>query len=232
MSDEKLMSLDESARRINQAKAENLMSWQRTTLPFVQWGIGLLAIIVFGSIIFAGTVILPNIVKGSDHAQEYAETANLALADSSSKIEVAKVSIMAYQSARQHDRASAALLTRELLRFSGFMIGAALCFVGALFIMGKFADNESSTAILEGQGYHASLASSSPGLFALFVGGALVSVGIFAHYRIEVVDPTIFRSSWAIRTNPPPIDKSALSEPGKRIVDEICKSDPENDICG
>jgi uncharacterized membrane protein YidH (DUF202 family) len=231
MSDEKLMSLDESARRINQAKAENLMSWQRTTLPFVQWGIGLLAIIVFGSIIFAGTVILPNIVKGSDHAQEYAETANLALADSSSKIEVAKVSIMAYQSARQHDRASAALLTRELLRFSGFMIGAALCFVGALFIMGKFADNESSTAILEGQGYHASLASSSPGLFALFVGGALVSVGIFAHYTVEVRDPYLLGAEGAFYQAGPPVKRDDLSEERKGDLDTICELDPENKTC-
>ncbi|WP_375208745.1 hypothetical protein [Hyphomonas jannaschiana] len=231
MSDEKLMSLDESARRINQAKAENLMSWQRTTLPFVQWGIGLLAIIVFGSIIFAGTVILPNIVKGSDHVQEYADTANSALKGSTSKLEVAKISIMAYQSARQHDRASAAILTRELLRFSGFMIGAALCFIGALFIIGKFADQESSTAILEGQGYHASLASASPGIFALVVGGALVSVGIFAHYKVELKDPFLLGGYDSLDLMTVPVEREALSDENKAAFDMVCKEDPENQIC-
>ena len=139
---------------------------------------------------------------------------------------------MAYQSARQHDRASAALLTRELLRFAGFLIGAALCFVGALFIMGKFADSESSTAIVEGQGYHASLASSSPGIFALVIGGGLVSVGIFAHYRIEVRDPFILEPSGVTLFNSPALNREKLSDRGMIDFDELCNLDPENAQCG
>ena len=232
MPDEKLMTLDESARRINQAKAENLMSWQRTTLPFVQWGIGLLAIIVFGSIIFAGTVILPNIVKGIGPRSGICCNGQ----SGAGRVKFEK---------RSRESVDHGVSVRATARpgecSPPYKRVAPLQWVhdrsGALFCWCAVHHGQVRRQRIQYRDHRRTRVSRlrwrAPHLVYshFFVGGALVSVGILAHYKVEVEDPFILDVSGVQYPSKPVVDKEDLSEKGARIVDSLCEFDSENASC-
>lgn len=183
-------SFDEAAAaRLNAVRAKSVEDWQKSTLPFVKWGIGILAVIVFLAVIFAGARVLESVENGSTHSQMFANRLSDAVGEDYPNVARLNSALRSYEAAREQDRAGAELLTRELLRFSSFLIGAALCFVGSIFVMGKFSDVTPTTAGGEHGSLKGNISTASPGLFALMVGAALVGIGVFAHYPVAAQKP-------------------------------------------
>jgi hypothetical protein len=224
-----------AAARIDTARARAVDDWQDKILPFVKWGTVALAVLVFASVLFGAWRILGGVQDGSKETGQYSSAVETALTSESFDANTATLGIIAYQAARQHDRAGAALLTRELLRFCGFLIGAALSFVGAIFIMGKFSDVQPTTATAENGTLKGSLVTSSPGIFALTTGAVLVGISIFAHYEIAVADPELHllvptgpaAASVPTVAPPPPPETAA----GKNNLVALCKEFPEDSGC-
>jgi len=207
-----------SAERLNTARAYSIEKWQSETLPFVRIGLSVLALIVFGTVISAGGFILTRTLSAAPDSSRFLSVLNSAYADTASQageaigsaspvsaeqfdLNQASMALLTYQSIRHHDRASASVFTRDLLRFSTFLIGAALSFVGALFVVGKFSD-VSSTALNGAWGAaNASLATASPGIFAIVAGAVLVGLALYAHYPIEVRDAE-FTTQGVTRSTP------------------------------
>ena len=208
---------------VNNVRAKNAESWQRYILPYVGGGLALLMIVVFGSVLFAGNKILNQV---SDHADNKVEVALVASLNAD-EFDAAKLqgALITYRSIRHHDRASASLLTRELLRFAAFMIGTALTFVGALFVIGKFADISPTTASGSLGNITASLTTASPGIFSIVAGACLVAVAIYAHYDIEVTDSAIKLSDSGITSS------GTLTSEQQADLAKLCDVAPENKLC-
>ena len=170
--------------RLHAAQARSIEDWQNKTLPFVQWGIGILAVIVFLAVMAAGWTVLKNVETGSTQSNMFAESLNMSVKRDTPNPNAAALALSAYQAAKEQDRAGVQLLTHELLRFSSFLVGAALCFVGSIFIMGKFSDLTPATATAESASLKATISTASPGLFALTAGAALVCVSVFTSHQV------------------------------------------------
>lgn len=212
-----------SRSRINDARAKNAENWQTYILPFVGGGLAVLMLIVFGSVLFAGNKILDQV---ADHSKNQAEVSIIAsLEDETFDAQKTQAALISYRSMRHHDRASASLLTRELLRFAAFMIGAALTFVGALFVIGKFADTTPIEASGAVGNISASLTTASPGIFAIVAGASLVAVAVYAHYDINVADSRLTFAENGVSS------QGTLTPDQEEDLKALCKVMEEHPLC-
>jgi len=215
----------------DESRQKTLSDWQNKTLPLVRWGVVILALTVFGATISASTFILPKIINGSDHVGTFSDNL-FPVSEQQTPVEFdmsrAQMALLAYRTGRRHDRANAALLTRELLRFGGFLIGSALTFVGALFTIGKFSDIQPTTLKVKGYKLESSLVTASPGLFAMAIGGGIILVAILAHYEIEVND-----EAFTITTPIPGYTSTTFTQPKKDELtcEQLCEMDEQGVEC-
>lgn len=87
----------------------------------------------------------------------------------------------------RHYSSSIIIKTRILTLNLSFLTGMILCFMGALFVLGKFSENN-STANITSAKITVSLASSSPGIILSFLGVCLIAISIFSKTELQVKD--------------------------------------------
>ncbi|HSR42274.1 MAG TPA: hypothetical protein VLL48_08885, partial [Longimicrobiales bacterium] len=92
---------------------------------------------------------------------------------------------------QRYHQAAASLMARVWARYLGFITGMILALVGAVFILGKLREGE-TTWEASGGGYSAGLRSSSPGLIMAVLGVVLMVVTIISHHEIETADSSVF----------------------------------------
>jgi len=186
---------DSAENREAAARADALEVWQENILPFAKWSIAGLAVTVFALLLAMAWAIHDSIHSGSDEVALFAQAHIAAVGNEDEAavkdVKASIVTLASYRTARRYDFASAAMMTRDSLRLAGFLVGAALCFIGALFVVGKFADASPSTASGSGGGFQASLTTASPGLVAMAFGLVLCVTAILSHYEVEIEDPPI-----------------------------------------
>ena len=213
--------------RLHAVQARAAEDWQDKILPFVKWGIGVLAVVVFAAVLAAGWRVLHNVENGSEQSGIFAKSLNAAVAENYPNVARLNAALTSFEAAREQDRAGAELLTRELLRFSSFLIGAALCFVGSIFVMGKFSEVSPIAANAENGALKASISTASPGLFAITVGACLVGVGVFAHYPVVAQRPSVHAPATAQGPAGPTQADSALVSGWKAQMNEVFGEKPK-----
>jgi hypothetical protein len=87
----------------------------------------------------------------------------------------------------RHYNSSIIIKTRILTLNLSFLTGMILCFMGAIFILGKFSENTSTASITSGN-FTGSLVSSSPGIILSALGVCLIAISIFSKTELEVRD--------------------------------------------
>lgn len=93
--------------------------------------------------------------------------------------------------ARRYHQANSAMLARVWTRYLGFLTGVILALTGAVFILGKLRE-ESSQLGVEGQGYKATLNTSSPGLMLALLGSILIAITLVVPFKIGTRDVPLY----------------------------------------
>ncbi|SDM55478.1 hypothetical protein [Maricaulis salignorans] len=178
------------------SSARSRDAWQRDILPFAKRGLIVLGATVVVGLVLAGWGMYSIITQGSAGTRELTDTyVQIATSDDQFDAVRAGSTLGAYQAARRHDFARASLLTRDTLRLAGFLIGAALTFVGSIFILAQIGDSTESNLGAAAGGYQLTLATSSPGLFTMTLGSLIIGFSLLIHTPIEVNDAGIEASS-------------------------------------
>lgn len=105
--------------------------------------------------------------------------------------------------ARRYDMASVTLMAHIWIRYMGFVTGMIMAVIGAVFILGKLRDQQSTQLGAEAKDIKLSLTSASPGLVLATLGATLMIVTVLAQQTTEVNDGSIYR----------PFAKSTSTEP-------------------
>lgn len=95
---------------------------------------------------------------------------------------------------RRHHQANTSLMSRIWIKYLGFVTGMILAIVGALFILGKFKEKDSSLHA-KSEAAEFSLSTASPGIFLAVLGTILMSITIFVNHEIEVNDGLIYMNN-------------------------------------
>lgn len=112
---------------------------------------------------------------------------------------------------RHYDEALV-IKTRVLTLNLAFLTGMILCFMGALFVLGKFSEDPTSITA-ENASAKASLVSSSPGIILSVLGICLIAISIFSKTSFHSKDVPVY-------INPP----SESSIPGEVSIQEAVDS--------
>lgn len=91
----------------------------------------------------------------------------------------------------RHYNSSIIIKTRILTLNLSFLTGMILCFMGAIFVLGKFSENN-NTANLSSNNITMSFASSSPGIILSFFGVCLIAISIFSKTELLVKDKATY----------------------------------------
>ena len=171
--------------------------WQAKQLPFIRWCLVVMAVLVFAAGAFAFLNTIPLTDNTSPSVQQYSEIQIKTLSaegDAYSNDRAINATV-AYRTARRYDMTAASLVLSGWLRFATFMMGSALIFTGALFVIGKFAETSPITVSGETPTYKASLTTASPGLAAIAIGAVIIVTAATIRHPVEVNDETLSASS-------------------------------------
>jgi hypothetical protein len=120
--------------------------------------------------------------------------------------------------ARRYKQVNSVILARIWTRYLGFLTGMTLALVGAFFVLGQLRTDKSSLAA-KGQGFEASLTTSSPGLLLATLGTILMAISLIVTFDFETRDqPTYVRqpSSSEVTMPPPGIMPEGGDRPSPR----------------
>jgi hypothetical protein len=120
----------------------------------------------------------------------------------------------------RHYHASLIVKSRILTLNLSFLTGMILCFMGGIFVLGKFSESASSLTASTG-GQNLVLSSASPGIFLSVLGVLLISLSIFSKSSLEVNDRPTF-----LRLNSP------ATVPGEVTVDSTTRAATAFDTTG
>lgn len=102
---------------------------------------------------------------------------------------------------RRYHQANVLLMSRVWTSYLGFVTGMVLAMVGAVFILGRL-EIATSSASVKAAGNEFNVRSTSPGLFMVGFGVALMITTIVTHHEIGVEDRAIYTTGMAL-TAPP-----------------------------
>jgi len=103
----------------------------------------------------------------------------------------------------RYQNINAVLLLRTWTRYTGFLVGMVLAFVGAFFILGKLKEDPTQ-ASGEGGGFKFSVASSSPGIVLATLGTALMAMTLLVKFDFEVADKPVYILPYGLTLPSPP----------------------------
>lgn len=178
-----------------------LSEWRRRTLPFMRWMLVAMALLFFVLSLwqlrsfereirhdaFDLSKALPQ-VGASDDALDLETRARLLLESD--------------LVARRYHQANAIILARIWTRYLGFLTGMVLALVGAVFVLGRLQESE-TTLGAEGGGFSGSLQTSSPGLVLAVLGSALMAISLAVKFDVETRDASIYLRSPGAAGMPP-----------------------------
>ena len=110
------------------------------------------------------------------------------------------------------------------MRFTMYLIGTIMCFIGSIFILSKISEDESNFAG-EGGGLKLNLSSSSPGLLLAFFGSVLITVGIYKTNSFDFNDAPRYVNSIIVKNKSDviPIIESSKKE---KLLKEFNPNEP------
>ena len=172
-------------------------NWQSNQLPFIKWCLTGMALLIFAAGAYAFLNAIPLTRSSSDSIKQYSQIqiSTLSAEGDAYSNDRAVNATVAYRTARRYDLAAASLVLGGWLRFATFMMGSALIFTGALFVIGKFAETSPITVSGETSTFKASLTTASPGLAAIAIGAVIIVTAATIRHPVEVNDETLSASS-------------------------------------
>lgn len=174
-------------------------SWQQKLLPFLVITISTLAIcfIVFYFI------HISDIEKALENTPRF--TASASSGDPQTVRWNDLKDLEQFSIANRHYNARLMIRSRLLMISLSFLTGVVLCFIGSIFILGKFS--EAPTAIEGGQDkISLKLNSSSPGIILACLGVIIIIVSILSKVDVSVSDAPLFMPESELQSNKPGID--------------------------
>jgi len=123
-----------------------------------------------------------------------------------------KTLVLLEESAIQHrySQVSATLMLRAWTRHLGFLTGMILALVGAIFILAKLSEKETSLSA-EAAGAKGALATSSPGIVLAVLGTTLMVVTLTTDFSFTTTDVPVY-----LRT----VDAGAAALPPPAALDD------------
>ena len=177
------------------SEARELARWQRKLLPFA-----IAAISLMGLFFFATSLIQ---VDRLGKAIAYTPSAEVERALAAYERRPDAVPDLAYMQwktrvllerdalSHRYAQVNATLMLRAWTRHLGFLTGMILALVGAVFILAKLREGE-TTLSGEGAGAKAALATSSPGIVLAVLGTVLMVVTLTANFEFSTTDVPVY----------------------------------------
>ncbi|MEI6949602.1 hypothetical protein V9K67_20610 [Paraflavisolibacter sp. H34] len=167
---------------------KDVNNWQTKVLPFV---------IIVLSILLATFILLylnevqkiqSSFLPNTDYnvVNVSKNLSSLGITDSDKMYNTELISLL-----NRHYSASLIIKSRILIINLSFLTGMVLCFIGGLFVLGKFS--EKATKFNVGQEKaNLLLTSSSPGIVITFFGVCLIGISIFSKTSLIVEDKPVY----------------------------------------
>lgn len=196
---------------------QNLNAWQKSLLP---WSLTVLTILAAAFIYLATN----QLYRISNHINNYKTSeldkifispkdGTLVVPEGLKANEFARLYVLAKmdeQLMNKHYTQGGVLLTARLYaQYLGFFTGMLLAFVGAIFIMSKLREGE-STIFASNEKAAFSLVSTSPGLIFCVLGTILMLSTILTHNEIQINDQAVYLNAEMI--NPGQVTHDNKSE--------------------
>jgi hypothetical protein len=128
-------------------------------------------------------------------------------AEYSEKLEAAKwwtlASLEANTMENRFHQGNTMILLAIWTRYLGFITGMVLSLVGAMFVLGRLRESQ-TTLTGEGRGWKISVLSSSPGLVLVILGSVLMLTTILKQTQLDVTNSQLLAEAWM---NPPIVER-------------------------
>lgn len=163
----------------------NVSNWQKKLLPFLVITISTLGVCF---IIFY-FIHISDIEKALEDVPQYQSsrvTDNQAISQWNDLKDLERFSIT-----NRYYNARLIIRSRLLMISLSFLTGVVLCFVGSIFILGKFSEDPTT---IEGgkESMNLKLASSSPGIILSFLGIIIIVASILSKVELNISDSPLF----------------------------------------
>ena len=161
--------------------------WQVKQLPLIRRMI--IALTIFFLLISLAQLFYLQIKISRQDSQEISiavqsvkDTGNITLEQKIELLKMKALILLENESLeRRHHQANTSLMSRIWIKYLGFVTGMILAIVGALFILGKFREKD-STLNAKTEAAEFSLSTASPGIFLAVLGTILMSITIFINH--------------------------------------------------
>lgn len=165
-----------------------LIKWQQRILPFAFTLLSGLVLLFIGLYVFQVMKIQDSFLGPDNYKIDYVlknvDSLNRNYEDKIYHAELLTI-------LNRHHNASLIIKSRILTLNLSFLTGMILCFMGALFVLGKFSETE--TSIKAGtEKNNLSLISSSPGIILCFLGICLMGISIFSKSSLTIADSPVY----------------------------------------
>ena len=178
------------------SEARELARWQRRLLPFAVAAISLMTLFFFATSLLQ----IDRLGKAISYKQSPAVEASLAAYERRPGIVAPDLAYMQWKTrvllerealSHRYAQVNATLMLRAWTRHLGFLTGMILAMVGAVFILAKLREGE-TTLSGEGAGAKAALATSSPGIVLAVLGTVLMVVTLTANFEFSTTDVPVY----------------------------------------
>lgn len=216
-------------------EARELGRWQRRLLPFVIAAISLMAVFFFVSSLVQldrlGKAIAFQPSDSIERGLVAYERKQVASGSNPENLDYLrwKTLVLLEREALNHryTQVNATLMLRAWTRHLGFLTGMILALVGAIFILAKL--NEAQTTLsAESSGVKGTLATSSPGIVLAVLGTVLMVVTLTANFEFSTTDAPVYlgpdRQAAAAAPDTLP--------PAPQLLDEGRRQSEEKDLFG
>ena len=188
-SDAAALNLDRALRESKQAAA-----WQLKLLPFM------MGALIFFAVFFLATTLW--FFRDLEQHLEYKAPVMTEVLKSLGPTDSIGISEVRYRdwyvraflegtALEQRFNVQATLVKGRLwTRFMGFLTGMLLALTGSVFVLGKL--REAIAVGGEGQGFKATLATSSPGVFLAFLGSIVIAISLFVQASVQMTDESVY----------------------------------------
>jgi ABC-type dipeptide/oligopeptide/nickel transport system permease component len=183
--------------KVSQSEAPETIIWQKKLLPFAITAISLMAIFFFISSVIQIDRLADRVIQLPN---DKIEKSLAAFESKSPDISLSNLDYIKWKSMllleqdminHRYAQVNSTLLLRAWTRNIGFLTGMIMAFIGAIFILSKLREGETSLAG-EGGGAKATLVTSSPGIVLAVLGTILMSVTIVSGFEFSTTDAPVY----------------------------------------
>lgn len=196
-----------NSEEIATAKANALIKWQTSLLPFMTKTLIFLAIFFFTITIVQLYFLQKNIMNNPkiNVIEPLRQLSNDTDHSHAALVENQRLKMMVILEAgsveNQFHQAKLSLMSRVWITYVGFVTGMIMAMVGSVFILGKLSTSMASVAADMGAN-KISISSTSPGLILAFLGTILLACALVINHRINSTYTSIYiKDNDLIRSN-------------------------------